>query len=139
MKKIRTFSVMLAMMLAILLITSCGSPEDNLPGNWVTESVEATVDSTKASAANLASVDMAIASAKTTTFTLNDDHTMVLTIDGYRSDAFWAYNSENNMITFMFEEGDVGDPIELGRLDGNKILYTSSVKNGNITSVYVKE
>jgi hypothetical protein len=64
---------------------------------------------------------------------------MVLSIDGYSSDAFWSYNDNDGMITFLFEAGKVDDPIELGKLEGDKIIYTSSVKHGNITVVYMKE
>lgn len=139
MKSIRSIIIVFATLLASAMISSCGSHQDNIPGKWVAESVEASIDSTKASAANLASVDRAIASAKTTTFTLNEDHSMVLSIDGYSSDAFWSYNDNDGMITFLFEAGKVDDPIELGKLEGDKIIYTSSVKHGNITVVYMKE
>jgi hypothetical protein len=124
---------------ASLLFFSCGSPEDNIPGKWITESVEASIDSTKASASEMASIDKAVATAKTTTFTLRKDNSMILIIDGYRSEAFWSYDEVDGMITFLFEAGEVENPIELGKLDGDKIIYTSSIKHGNITSVYVKE
>jgi hypothetical protein len=139
MKTFRSLFIVSAFIFAGILISSCGSPEDNIPGKWITESVEANIDSTKASALNLVSVDKAVATAKTTTFTLRKDHSMVLSIDGYTSDAFWSYDEENGMITFLFEAGEVEDPIELGKLEGDKIIYTSSVKHGNIKSVYVKE
>ena len=139
MKIFRALFIVFAALSANLLISSCGAPEDNIPGQWITESVEANIDSTKASAASLASIDKAVATAKTTTFTLKEDHSMVLTIDGYRSEAFWSYDEEDGMITFLFEAGKVENPIELGKLEGDKIIYTSSVKHGNITSVYVKE
>lgn len=139
MKTFRSSLFVFAVIFASILISSCGSPEDNIPGKWITESVEANIDSTRASAANLASVDRAVASAKTTTFTLKKDHSMVLSIDGYSSDAFWSYDEADGMITFLFEAGEVEDPIELGKLEGDRIVYTSSVKHGNITSVYVKE
>ena len=90
------------------------------------------------SQANLASIDHAIASSKTTKFTLNEDHSMSLIIDGYTTDAFWAYESNEGMLTFRMD-AEFGEPITLGKLDGNKIVYTSDVKHGTITAIYVKE
>lgn len=139
MKTFRSLFVLLVIALAGHVLSSCGSAEDRLPGKWVTEEVSASVDSTMASAAVLASVDKAIASAKTTTFVLKEDHSMELTIDGYTSKAYWSYNDDQHTITFLFDQDGVGNPIELGKLEGKKIRYTSKVKHGSITSVYVKE
>ena len=139
MKKIPSILAILAISMATFMITSCGSAEEKLPGKWVTESVNASIDSTKASTATLASVDNAIASAKTTTFTLNEDHSMQLSIDAYESKAFWSFNSEEDLVTFLFDEQSLGEPIVLGKLEGKKIVYTSKVKHGSITTIYVKE
>ncbi|MEN8223942.1 MAG: hypothetical protein ABFS05_01165 [Bacteroidota bacterium] len=135
MKTIKRSSILLILIFTTYILSSCGSAEDKIPGSWITESVTASVDSSQA---NLASIDMAIASTKTTKFTLNEDHTMTLSIDGYQSEAFWAYHSEDGDISFRMD-AELGDPIELGKLEGNKIIYTSSVKHGSITAVYVKE
>ena len=119
-----------------IFVVSCGSTEDKLVGTWVTEGVTAKVDSSKA---NLASIDQSIASTKTTTFILNEDHSMALTIDGYTTDAFWTFNPDNNMISFHMEKDFLSDAIDLGKYKDGKIVYTSSVKHGTITAVYVKE
>lgn len=139
MKTIQPLSTVLAVILTIFMISSCGSAEEKLPGNWVTETVSASIDSTKASAATLASIDKAVASAKTTIFTLKEDHSMELSIDGYTSKAFWSFDEDEKLITFLFDQKNVGEPIELGKLEGKKITYTSKVKNGTITAVYMKE
>ena len=136
MKTFRNILCLAAVIFAGLIITSCTSAEDRLPGTWVTESVVAKVDSSKA---NLASIDQSIASTKTTKFILNEDHTMALSIDTYTTDAIWTYNSDNGMISFRLEADKVGDAIELGKIEGGKIVYTSSVKHGTLTAVYVKE
>lgn len=122
--------------LAGMFIISCGSTEDRLVGTWVTESVTANVDSTYA---NLASIDQTIASTKTTKFILNEDHSMALTIDGYSTDAFWTFNGDSDMITFRLEKDALDSSIELGKYDDGKIVYTSSLKHGTITAIYVKE
>lgn len=119
-----------------IFVVSCGSTEDKLVGTWVTEGVTAKVDSSKA---NLASIDQSIASTKTTTFILDEDHSMALTIDGYTTDAFWTYNPDDNMISFHMEKDFLSDAIDLGKYKDGKIVYTSSVKHGTITAVYVKE
>ena len=136
MKNKLTVSIIVLAMFAGMIIVSCGSAEDKLIGSWKTESVSADVDSTKA---NLAVIDQTIASTKTTRFTLNEDHSMDLTIDGYTTSAFWTYNADNDRISFRLEADALDDAIELGKLDGNKIIYTSSVKHGTIKAVYVKE
>lgn len=118
------------------LIVSCGSTEDRLVGTWVTESVTAKVDSSKA---NLPSIDQSIASTKSTTFILNEDRTMALTIDGYTTDAYWTYDSDDNMISFRLKKEVLTGAIDLGKYKDGKIVYTSSVKHGTITAVYVKE
>jgi hypothetical protein len=136
MKKIRLITIVALAIFAGLFIISCGSAEEKLVGSWVTESVTANVDSTKA---NLAVIDQTIASTKTTRFLLNEDHTMALSIDGYTTDAFWTYNPDNDRVSFRLEAEALNDAIELGKFDGDKIFYTSSVKHGTITAVYVKE
>jgi len=136
MKKLRIGILSTLIIMAGLFIISCGSSEEKLIGTWTTESVTAKVDSTKA---NLQSIDNTIASTKTTIFILNEDHTMALSIDGYTTDAFWTYNSENDRVSFRLEADALDDAIELGKLDGDKIVYTSSVKHGTITAIYVKE
>lgn len=136
MKKLRIASCMVLAVLAGLIIVSCGSAEDKLVGTWVTESVTARVDSSKA---NLPSIDQTILSTKTTRFILNEDHSMALSIDGYTTDAFWIFNPDNDRLSFRLEKEALNDAIELGKYDGDKIVYTSSVKHGTITAVYVKE
>jgi hypothetical protein len=136
MKRNRTVSVIALALFAGLFIASCGSAEDKLIGSWITESVTAKVDSTKA---NLAVIDQTIASTKTTRFVLNEDHSMALSIDGYTTDAFWTFNEDNDRLSFRLEADALDDAIELGKLEGNKIIYNSSVKHGTITAVYVKE
>jgi hypothetical protein len=136
MKKINFISIIVLALFAGLFVVSCGSAEDKLIGSWATESVTAKVDSTKA---NLAVIDQTIASTKTTRFVLNEDHTMALSIDGYTTDAFWTYNPDNDRISFRLEAEALEDAIELGKLEGDKIIYTSGVKHGTITAVYVKE
>jgi len=136
MKKTHLVSIIVLVILAGLFIISCGSAEEKLVGNWVTESVTANVDSTKA---NLAVIDQTIATTKTTRFLLSEDHTMALSIDGYTTDAFWTYNPDNDRISFRLEAEALNDAIELGKFDGDKIVYTSSVKHGTITAIYVKE
>ena len=96
MKSTRIASVISIVIIAGLILASCGSTEEKLVGTWFTESVTATVDSSKA---NLASIDNAIASTKTTKFILNEDHSMVLTIDGYTTDAFWTYDDDNGTVS----------------------------------------
>ena len=134
MKIIRQLSVIAVITFTAFVISSCGSAESKLPGNWITEEVTVSVDSSKA---NLVSIDNAIASSKTTKFTLHEDHSMTLTIDGYTTEAFWSINSEG-VISFRMDS-DIDDPIELGKHEGNKIVYTSNVKHGSITAIYVKE
>jgi hypothetical protein len=136
MKSIRISILIIIAGIAGLFIISCGSTEDKLVGTWVTESVVANVDS---SLANLSSIDQNIASTKTTKFILNEDHSMALSIDGYTTDAFWTYNNDNDRLSFRLEAEVLNDAIELGKFDGKKIIYTSSVKHGTITAVYVKE
>jgi len=136
MKSIRFASLLTFAVLAGFFIISCGSSEDKLIGSWHTESVIADIDSTKA---NLTVIDQTIATTKSTRFVLNEDHSMALSIDGYTTKAFWAYNSENDRLSFRLEADALDDAIELGKLDGSKIVYTSSVKHGIITAVYVKD
>ncbi|MCD4725061.1 MAG: hypothetical protein K8R63_09495 [Bacteroidales bacterium] len=136
MKTFRNIICLAAVIFAGFIITSCTSAEDRLPGTWITESVVAKVDSSKA---NLVSIDQNIASTKTTKFILNEDHTMALSIDAYTTDAIWSYNSDSGIISFRLDASQVGDAIELGKLEGDKIVYTSSVKHGTLTAVYVKE
>lgn len=136
MKIVRIISIMVLAVVAGLLIVSCGSAEDKLIGTWTTESVSTRVDSSNA---NLQSIDHTIASTKTTRFILNEDHSMSLSIDGYTTDAFWTYNSDNDRISFRLEADAMDDAIELGKLDGDKIKYVSSVKHGTITVFYIKE
>ena len=136
MKIVRILSIMALAVVAGLIIVSCGSAEDKLFGTWTTESVTARIDSSKA---NLQSIDQTIVSTKTTRFILNEDHSMALSIDGYSTDAFWTYNSDNDRISFRLEADAMDDAIELGKLDGDKIKYVSSVKHGTITVLYVKE
>ena len=135
MKIFRNIIYLAAVIFAGFIITSCSSPEDRIPGTWITESVIVKVDSSKA---NLASIDQNIASTKTTKFILNEDHTMALSIDAYTTDAIWAYDSDSDIISFRLDV-DAGDAIELGKLEGGKIVYTSSMKHGTLTAVYVKE
>jgi len=134
MKTIRQLSILAVIAFTTLVISSCGSAESKLPGKWITEEVTVSVDSSKA---NLASIDNAIASSKTTKFTLKEDHSMTLVIDGYTTEAFWTYNSEG-IVAFRLDD-EMGDAIELGKLEGKKIVYTSKVKYGTITAIYVKE
>ncbi len=136
MKIYRITPIIIMVFFAGLIIVSCGSSEDKLIGTWTTESVTATVDSTQA---NLHSIDQAIASTKSTIFILNKDHSMALSIDGYTTEAFWTYNSDNDRVSFRLGADELDKLIELGKLDGDKIVYTSSVKHGTITAVYVKE
>jgi len=139
MKNIRLASFLAIIIFTGLLIASCGSTEEKLIGTWTTESVSVSIDSTKASPSQLASIEKAIASAKTTTFILNEDHTMSLKIDGFNSDAYWSFNKENNMVSLRFEEEYQGAAIELGKYVSGDIVYTSDVIHGTLTSVYVKE
>lgn len=136
MKILRNSLIIVLVTILAYTITSCGSGESSLPGTWVTESVTAEVDSTLA---NLATLDLTIATTKSTTFIMNEDHTMALTIDGYVTNAFWTYDSETDIITFTIGKSGIGEPIELGKLDGKKIVYTSSFKHGSVTAVYEKE
>ena len=136
MKNIHNLFLAALVMIMGIFVVSCGSTEDKLAGTWVTESVTAKVDSSKA---NLTSIDQSIASTKTTTFILNEDHSMALTIDGYTTDAFWTFNPDDNMVSFHMEEDFQSDAIDLGKYKDGKIVYTSSVKHGTITAVYVKE
>jgi len=136
MKNMRIASITVFVILAGLFIISCGSAEDKLVGTWVTESVTARVDSSKA---NLPSIDQTIVSTKSTRFILNEDHSMALSIDGYTTDAFWTFNADNDRLSFRLEKEALNDAIELGKFDGDKIVYTSSVKHGTITAVYIKE
>ncbi|MEE4256931.1 MAG: hypothetical protein V2I47_07825 [Bacteroidales bacterium] len=136
MKKTRIIYLTAFAIIAGIFIIGCGSTEDRLAGTWVTESVTAKVDSSKA---NLPSIDQSIASTKTTTFILNEDHSMALTIDGYTTDAFWTFNADDNMLSFHMEKDFLTDAINLGKYKDGKIVYTSSVKHGTITAVYVKE
>lgn len=136
MKSIRISGLIVFIALAGLFIISCGSTEDKLIGTWVTESVVANVDT---SLANMESIDLNIASTKTTRFILNEDHSMSLSIDGYTTDAFWTFNSDNDRVSFRLEADGLDNAIELGKFNSGKIIYTSSVKHGTITAVYVKE
>ncbi len=136
MKNIRIASLIIFAVIAGVFIVSCRSAEDKLVGIWFTESVTATVDSSQA---NLISIDKTIASTKTTKFILNEDHSMALTIDDYTTDAFWAYDGDNSTVSFRLENNDFGEAINLGKFDGGKIVYNSSVKHGIITAVYVKK
>jgi len=136
MKKTHIIYLTAFAIIAGIFIIGCGSTEDKLVGTWVTESVTAKVDSSKA---NLPSIDQSIASTKTTTFILNEDHSMALTIDGYTTDAFWTFNADDNMLSFHMEKDFLADAIDLGKYKDGKIVYTSSVKHGTITAVYVKE
>jgi len=136
MEKTRIIYLAALAILAGLFIVSCGSTEDKLAGTWVTESVTAKVDSTRA---NLPSIDQSITSTKTTRFILNEDHSMALTIDGYTTDAYWSFNADSDMISFRLEKDALDDVIELGKYKDGRIVYTSSVKHGTITAVYVKE
>lgn len=136
MKKTRILTIIAFVILAGLYIVSCGSSEDRLVGNWYTESVTADIDSTKA---RLDIIDQTMASTKNTTFVLNRDHTMALTIDGYTTSAFWTYDEDNDMVSFRLEAEALDKAIDLGRFDGDKIVYTSSVKHGTITAVYARE
>ncbi len=135
MKTFRNITYLAAVIFAGFIIASCSSPEDRIPGTWITESVIVKVDSSKA---KLVSIDQNIASTKTTKFILNEDHTMALSIDDYTTDAIWTYNSDSDIISFRLD-ANAGDAIELGKLEGGKIVYTSSVKHGTLTAVYVKE
>jgi len=136
MKSIRIASLISIVIIAGFIIASCGSTEEKLVGTWFTESVTATVDSSRA---NLTSIDKAIASTKTTKFILNEDHSMALTIDGYTTDAFWTYDDDNGTVSFRLEDNDIGEAINLGKVDGDNIVYNSSVKHGIITAIYAKE
>jgi hypothetical protein len=128
------YSIVIALALAFLF--SCSSPEARLTGRWTTERVDAEIDSVKA---NLESVDRAIASTRTTKFVLNEDHTMALSIDGFTHEAFWTYDNKTGIISFRLDADKFGDPIELGTYEDGRIVYTSKVKHGSITAVYVKE
>jgi hypothetical protein len=136
MKKLRILSLAALAMILGALIVSCGSTEDRLVGTWVTESVTAKVDSSKA---NLASIDQSIASTRTTTFILNEDRSMALTIDGYTTDAYWTYNPDDNMLSFRLKKDVLTGAIDLGKYRDGKIVYTSSIKHGTITAVYIRE
>jgi hypothetical protein len=131
-----SFLYAIAISLAMAFLFSCSSPESRLTGRWITERVDAEIDSVKA---NLESVDRAIASTHTTKFVLNEDHTMALSIDGFTHDAFWTYNNKTDIISFRLDADKFGDPIELGIYQDDRIVYTSKVKHGSITAVYVKE
>ncbi len=139
MKNTRFLSLMAMLLIMAGFIASCGSPEGRLPGTWVTVSATADIDSTKATVNTYTVVDNALESARTTRFVLNEDHSMALSIDGFESDAFWAYDEETEVVSFRFEMEATGDAIELGKLDGSQIIYTSKVKNGTITTIYEKE
>ena len=136
MKSIRFASLITFALVAGFFIISCGSAEDKLIGTWHTESVTTDIDSTKA---NLAVIDQTIVTTKTTRFVLNEDHSMALSIDGYTTDAFWTYDDENGTVSFRIGDNDTGEAINLGKVDGSKIVYNSSVKHGIITAIYVKE
>ncbi len=136
MKRTSIFIAFATGLLALFILAACGSAEDRLAGTWVTESATAEVDS---SMANLQSIDKVIASTKTTTFVLNEDYTMTLTIDGYSTKAFWTYDEDDGMVSFRLEDDPLTQAIELGKFDDGRITYTSKVKHGSITAVYVKE
>ena len=136
MKRTSIFIALATGLMALFLLAACGSTEDRLTGTWITESATAEVDS---SMANLQSIDKVIASTKTTTFVLNEDYTMTLTIDGYSTDAFWTYNEDDGMVSFRLESDPLDDAMELGKYEDGKIIYTSKVKHGSITAVYMKE
>ena len=111
MKNIRFLSLMAMVLIVAGFIASCGSPESRLPGTWVTLSASADIDSTKATVNTYTVVDNALESALTTRFVLNEDHSMALSIDGFESDAFWAYDEETGMVSFRFEMEATGDAI----------------------------
>jgi len=139
MKALRPLIIPAIIMLASFIISSCGPTEDKLIGSWSTESVVADIDSTKASPSQLAMIENAINSQKTVQFVLNEDHSMTLTIDGYKSEAIWTFDKTENKISFRFDKTSVGDAIELGRYEGGEIIYTSDVIHGMLTTVYIKE
>lgn len=136
MKTSQFLSFYVAIFVAILIVSSCSSPENKLSGNWVTESVSVSVDSAKA---NLPSVDATIAMTKAMTFTLNDDHTMTLIIDGYTTNAYWLYDKDTKMVSYRLKEEFEQDEYDLGKLEGNKIVNKSDLRYGSITSVHVKD
>lgn len=139
MKALRITIIPAILILAIISISSCGSTEDKLVGTWVTENITADIDSTLASPADLAKIEHAINSQRTVKFTLNEDHSMSLNIDGYHSDAIWSFKKSDDLIKFRFDEESIGDEIELGKYEKGEIIYTSKVIHGILTTVYVKE
>jgi len=139
MKALRPLIIPAIFFLAIIIISSCGSTEEKLTGSWITESVVADIDSTKASPSDLAKIEHAINSQKTVQFVLNEDHSMTLTIDGYQSEAIWSFSDKDNTVSFRFDQASVGDAIELGKYESGDIVYTSKVIHGMLTTVYIKE
>ena len=134
-----TWTKLIAALLIAVLIVGCGSTEEKLVGTWVAESVDASIDSTAANPSDLAKIEHAINTQKTISFTLNEDHSMSLTIDNYVSEAIWSFDSDSDAIKFRFKDSDIDDFIDLGTYDGGEILYTSGVIHGTLTTVYVKE
>jgi len=138
MKINKQISFLIIILFAGFIMVSCGSSEDKIPGSWIAESVTPAIDSSLASPSDLAKIEHAINSQKTIKFTLNEDHSMSLNIDAYVSEAIWTFNDEDNMVTFRFKESSVGDDIELGEYKKRKIVYTSEVIHGTLTTIYVK-
>ena len=136
MKTTHFLSFCMAICIALLALFSCSSPENKLIGNWVTESVSVSVDSAKA---YLPGVDATIASTKAMTFTLHDDHTMTLDIDGYITNAFWLYDKDTKMVSYRLKEEFEQDEYNIGKLEDGKIINNSKLKYGTITSVHVKD
>jgi hypothetical protein len=139
MKLNKQSSLLIIIIITGFIMASCGSVEDKLPGNWITESVSPNIDSVKASPSDLAKIEHAINSQKTIKFTLNEDHSMILNIDGYNSEAIWSLEDSDDMINFRFKESSVSDAITLGEYKKGKIVYTSEVIHGTLTTVYIKE
>ena len=139
MKALQPLIIPAIIILATFIISSCGPTEDKLIGSWTTESVVADIDSTMATPSELAKIEHAINSQKTVQFVLNEDHSMTLTIDGYKSEAIWSFNNSDDIVSFRFENASVGDNIELGKYESGNIIYTSEVIHGMLTTVYIKE
>ena len=136
MKTTQFLSFCAAICIAILAVSSCGSPEGSLEGTWVTESVSVSVDSAKA---NLSSVDATIAATRSMTFTLEPDHSMTMVIDGYTTKAFWLYDEETEILSYRLKDEFEQDEYTIGRLEDGKIINNSKLKYGTITSVHVKD
>lgn len=136
MKNSRTSTILIALVLSVMVFFSCSSPEKKLVGTWITDDVSVSVDSTRA---NLASLDATIASTRNMTFTLNDDHSMTLVIDGYTTNAFWLYNENTGVVTYRLKQEFGQDEYELGTLEGDRIISSSKLKHGTLTSVHKKD